>query len=237
MFRIRLVLLSALVVLMAGMAMSASASATTRWLVCEKVELKGKGKYKTDECKEEGGSKEWEKEPIRAGESWAFDGEGGESKLETSRLTIKCGEDQTVADPLESLGGIWYEIEFKTCKVVGHSECIVSKDVLNLKGKLGGTIIEETGGTSTTLELTLEPGSEFTINGSGCTLKGTTKLKGKLTCQIPNLPVMKIEHEIVCKPSGSEIEGESEGEKAKEIKFTNTEKVWLVGHNTWWGAE
>jgi hypothetical protein len=230
MFRIRLVLLSALVVLLAGMVLSASASATTRWLVCEKIG-EGKGKYKTHECKEEGGGKAWEKEPIVPGTEYSFDGEGGESKLETSALTIKCSQDETVAWHLQSLGHIEYEVGFVLCDVVGHSECSVSKDVFFLKGVLLGTNFEGP------LELTLEPGSEFTISGSSCTLKGTTKLKGKLTCQIPNLTVMEVEHEIVCKPSGSEVEGESEGEKAKGIKFTNTEKVWLIGRDIWWGAE
>jgi len=236
MFRIRLVLLSALVVLVAGMVMSASASATPRWLICEKVG-KEKGKYKTDECKEEGGSKEWEKEPIRVGEEQSLIGEGGESKLETSGLTIKCSNDETFGN-LQDFGQAEYPIDFVSCKVVGHTECTVSKDVWFVKGELVGTILEETGGSSTTLVLTLEPGSEFTISGSSCTLKKTTTLKGKLTCQIPNLTVMKDEHEIVCKPSGSEIESESEGEKAKGIKFTNTERVWLSDvEKVWWGAE
>lgn len=90
MFRVKLVLLSALALLAMGLVVSSYASAD--WVVCKNVG-KEKGKYKNHECKEQGGNKEWEKVPIKKSESEETRDEGGPATFESTKFAIKCVKD------------------------------------------------------------------------------------------------------------------------------------------------
>jgi hypothetical protein len=239
MLRFKLVLLTALVLVSTGLMSAASASAADNFLVCLEAEMKGHGKYANDECQMTGGSKEWELEKIGPGGAIGGGTEGGASKLETSLGTIECKEDYTLAEDIAELrgGGLAdLPIEFRSCKLKGNSECVVSEYVLGLEGSLGRTVENETTHETTTyIELTLQKGSGARI--SNCSAEGKLEFKGKQTCPIPNLKKLKRVHEVICDPSGSEIESETGG---KSIKFTDKEKVRVgtnVGREFFWGAE
>lgn len=232
MVKVKLVLLTALALLAAGSVTAASASATDHYLLCVEAEEPGHGTYANHECKLQGGSKDWEKEVLRSGSSYELGAEGGPSKLETGKFTIACPDDRTEFGHLKGAGTSDYDIEFLSCEVKGKSGCSVSKYELQLEGVLDGVLIEEGGKTTTNIELTLLSGSEATLSGSGCSVKGTYKFKGKQTCGMPSLKEMALVHEMICKPTGTEIEVEG-GEKG--VKFTDTEEVHVF--KLFWGAE
>ncbi len=233
MCRTRLVLLCALVLPAMGAVTATSASATDHWVIC--VKEKG-GHYANKQCSEEGGSEEWEKLVLMSGENIEMGAEGGPSTLHTEKFAIKCNVNKTEYGSLHGAGTSNYFIEFAagSCEVLNHksekTECIVSDYYLNLEGALGGTVVEDPHGLVTFNELGLLPGSEVTI--SGCGKAGTYKFKGNQTCKMPKLGELVQQHEMICLPSGSDIEIEG-GEKG--VEFTDTEQVHVF--KDYWGAE
>jgi hypothetical protein len=237
MFKIKLVLLSVLALLPAGLAFTASASAGLHhYLICVESEKKGGGQYENRECKKEGGSKNWEKEKLENGSSYTFFGEGASDKLEAAKFTIECVVDTSVGN-IEGAGKSFTELEFSSCKVKNKPSCTVSNYLLRFKGLLLDRTGEGEVETKTfPVELTLEPGSEVTI--SGCSVEGKYKFKGKETCKMPHLGEMKEKHELICEPSTGEIEIERGGEELVEkgVKFFVKELLHLVG-KPFWAAE
>ena len=236
MFRVKLVVLGALTLLAVGAVTAASASATDHYLMCVEAKEKGHGEYANHECIEEGGSKDWEKAVIKVGEGTELGAEGGPSELETGKFDIKCRVDKTVG-ALEGAGTSAYHIEPKSCEVKGKKACTVSNYTLKLEGVLGGTLIEDPVGPVTFIELALLSGSEVTI--SGCGVEGTYKFKGTQTCKMPKLGEMSEIHDMICQPSGNEIEVEVEKEGVnvmEKAKFTDTEEVYLLS-GLYWEAE
>jgi hypothetical protein len=233
MFGIKPVLLCALALLALGAVAAASASAADRYVIC--VKEKG-GHYANKECSEESGSGEWEKLVLEVGTNIDLGAEGGPSTLATGKFTIECPADKTKAGNLHGAGTSNYYIEFDAgkCKVYNkanqETKCTVSDYYLNLEGVLGATVIEDPYGPVTFNELSLLSGSEVTLNG--CSKEGTYKFEGNQTCKMPKLEELTPKHEMICEPSGSDIEIEG-GEKG--VTFTDTEHVHVFGD--YWGAE
>jgi len=238
MSRIRLILLSLLAVLAFGAVAAASASAAHEFWVPE-CENQGPGhKYATRVKCEKGeiGTGEWERSgalaPIAAGEEVPVEGTSGTSILEVPELNeakIECKEDK-FSGTLKAAGQTTAKVEFEKCTVVSPEHCTVAEPIkVNVTDQL--VIFHET------LADAFEPpsGEPFVViklKGSECLAKGEFKVKGKQQCALPEGEIEKVEHEIDCKPIGSEL---TLG--AKEAKFEGKEKVKLTGGGNWKAKE
>ena len=226
MFRVKLVLLSTLALLAVSIATPVSAPAHN-YVLCKKV-TKGTGKYKNNECKTEGGEKEWEKERVVLGEEgYGITGEnkpGTTIKLETSSFTIECEKDQFTKGTIGPAGKSAMTVGFSGCKVPGVLGCTVSNFKLVIKDQLVPFA------TSVGDEIKLQSGSEVTIT---CLPEPEIvyKLRGYEKCEMPSGTEMKKVHIINCTPSG--LEEEIEGEPP--LKFTGSWEVEVSGY--FWAVE
>jgi hypothetical protein len=214
--KIRLILLGMLALLAVSLATPVSASAHS-YVLCKKV-AKGTGKYKNNECKTEGGEKEWVKEPVVLGEEqYEMTGENKPAttiKLETSAFTVECESDRLKGGLVLSAGRSIMTVEFSGCKIPGVLSCTVSSFKFVIKDQLV-TFAPAVGD-----EIKLQSGSEVTIT---CLPEPETvyKLRGYEKCEMPSAKEMKKVHVIKCTPSG--LEEEVEGEPP--LKFTGTWEV------------
>jgi hypothetical protein len=148
----------------------------------------------------------------------------GVSKLEgVALVTIECNKD-TSTGTIEPEGDSTANVKFTECKVVGAATCKVTEPVeFNVIDEL--TIFKQAAG-----EL-FEPASGFTfveITVTGCSLEGKYKAKGKQQCELPEGEVEKVEHNVVCKPEGSELKLNT-----AVANFTSTETVKLESGKKW----
>lgn len=106
---------------------------------------------------------------------------------------------------LESLGkskGIGFG---KECKVLNPAECKINE---SLGGQATGELIgkpEKSGKPE--VEFT-GAGSEeefLTVTLTGCSLAGEYRIVGKQRCELPKAEEFLVEHEVVCKKSGSKL--------------------------------
>jgi hypothetical protein len=150
----------------------------------------------------------------------AVEGTSGTSILEgEGLLTVECKKD-TFAGTIDAEGESEANVKFTECSVVGAPNCAVANieftvvDALTVfKGKLGDLFEPETGFKFVAIKIT----------GSLCAVKGTYEVKGKQQCELDaNAEIEQVEHEIICKPEGSEL---TLG--ANKAKFTSTEKIKL----------
>jgi hypothetical protein len=74
--------------------------------------------------------------------------------------------------------------------------------------------------------------SESKVEGAKCEFAGTYKLKGKITCSIPEPELEKVIHELICTPAGSKTTMKV-GEKAVEVPYFDTEYVKLESMKPW----
>lgn len=164
------------------------------------------------------------------------EGTSGVSKLESSiakeNVTIECAKD-IATGTLETAGLSTGEVNIKECKVLNKNKenlvnCKVKEPIVfKFKDQL---ITNGSGEVEDELKPTKaeEVFAEITIEGSLCVLKGTFKVKGTQTCELPSGEAFLITHEIACKPSGSKLKLGTE-----EAKFTGTERINLVPAEEW----
>lgn len=163
------------------------------------------------------------------------EGTSGVSKLESSiakeSVTIECAKD-IATGTVETNGLSTGEVNIKECKIINKGKelatCKVKEPIVfKFKDQL---IANGSGEVEDELKPTKaeEVFAEITIEGSLCVLKGTFKVKGVQTCELPHGEEFLITHEIACKPSGSKLKLGSE-----EAKFTGTERVNLSPAEEW----
>jgi hypothetical protein len=200
MSRIKLVLLSAVAVLVVSALASASASAAPHWLVCKKVAA-GTGKFAEGECKTLGGTGEWEATKMTA--ILEIEGTSGVSKLKTeigsTAVTIVCNKDK-VAGTVEDPGNSEATITYEECSIENASTCKVA----NIKAEVLDRLIEKGGVIED--EFFEKAGAGFTtVVITGCTLNGSFKVTGTQVCSLPEGEVFKKLHELNCLTSGSTL--------------------------------
>ncbi len=158
-------------------------------------------------------------------------GTSGVSKLESEvlglKIIIECVKD-TFTGTFEAGGASKGEVKFKECSVINPEtkepvkHCSVHEPIeFKFRDQL------------------LSPGDEFkpfsgttfveiTFEGEKCAIKGTYKVEGTQTCNLPNETVLQEEHEIECLPAGSGLTF-----AGKPAHFTSTEKVKLESGGNW----
>jgi hypothetical protein len=194
---------------MAGVASAPALASEHNYLICQNVG-RASGKYKNGKCKEEGGEKEWEAEPIRGKETFGVLGEGGTVKLESSLLKVQCTTSFVAESSLAKGGVSSLGIALAGCKEVGVPECPITSFRLHASGllytesvKIEEVILEEVWN-----KLTLRAGSEVVLGG-GVSCKARWQVRGTLRCEMPHGSEMKEAHTLDCKARNSELEVEN----------------------------
>jgi hypothetical protein len=236
--QIRILGLSILTVFAVGAVTSAAASAH-EFFVCQEG---GTEKFEEHLCSKTGESGKWSYLPIAAGNGFTGEGKGGVAKLEgtlfTVRVIISCTSD-SFTGKVEAAGASKATITFSGCslsQVVKNVKTALSTcTVPNITTKpLTDTLI--TGkGLGPEDEFKPETGTifaEFDITGAGCALKKlANRVEGKQTCSLPEAVVGRVEHELVCSPSGGSLELDK-----KPASFFGAATVKAVNGSAW-GAE
>lgn len=146
------------------------------------------------------------------------------SEIDKTKITIECKKD-TFKGTVEAEGKSGATITYEECSLKGLSGCKVPKITAKLKDKLienSSKAIED--------EFEQESSSEpfATIVIETCTLKGSYKVTGTQTCELPESTVFKEKHEIVCTPSGSHLKLGSE-----PATYKGTATVELENKHKW----
>jgi hypothetical protein len=128
-----------------------------------------------------------------------------EGKIGGASVKAECKSGFLQHSLLELLGkskGVGFG---KECKVLNPAECKIDE---NLGGQATGELIGK-------LEKPGKPEVEFTGAGAGeefltvavtgCSLAGEYKITGKQRCELPKAEEFLVEHEVVCKKSGSKL--------------------------------
>jgi hypothetical protein len=220
--QIRTLGLSMLAVLTVGVVASASASAHA-YFVCKEG---GTEKFTEHLCETKGetGKSSWAK--VEGAEELKVEGTSGVSKLtgEISgvKVSIECNKDTFAGEiggtGLEKGGNGKGEYKFSECKLHEITKgrqnsnlpgCTVPTIALSVTDKL----ITGDNGVSEYVEDEFDPTGaeglfvEFKITGATCALKGIFKVAGSpgQVCALPEANIGKVEHEIVCSSSGSQL--------------------------------
>jgi hypothetical protein len=237
--------LSVLAVFAVGMAVSASASASAHaYFVCKEG---GTEKFTEHLCATEGETGKWSFSELKGTEKSRIEGTSGVLKLETNlyggfKSQIECKKGEYTGYPEIGGEGVgtavpWfyecalYQRTTERQKVLAHG-CSVGTVYLALKDKL----VTGEGGFGTEEEFSAESGSEFgvfTIGGTECVWRGEYRLtsqegKPAFVCALLEAAVGKVEHEIVCSSSGSNI-----SIARSPAVLYDTQKVKLVGGASW----
>jgi hypothetical protein len=145
------------------------------------------------------------------------------AKIETSETSVECKKD-----PLEGLllleGKSTATLLLKECTVVKPSQCKVAEPITGkLVGELGESenqIVDELAGSG---EKGLIAELHFENKGAETCSLGKAKLLGTQTCEIIKGEKELLEHELACKPSGSNLKLGT-----TSAKFTSSEEAKTV---------
>lgn len=242
MSKVKLILLGMLAVLAVSAVASATAEAkeTIGFWDCQPHE---NGHWENSQCTKAGPPDDYETEEIRETKA---EGTSQTSELAGKLLgisvLIRCEKD-TFTATLKAGGASEGEVKFTGCRVLTENEsvlkerpeCIVKEPI---EFKFTDRLIE-TGKQAFSDEFKgiLESGKTFveiTIENKGtekCPVADTAKVTGTQTCPIPKAEEPLVTHEIVCTPTGSNLEL-----GGKPAKFTSTEKVKLDSGQDWGSA-
>jgi hypothetical protein len=138
-------------------------------------------------------------------------GTGGTAELvwtyAGAKVHVEC-KSTTLADELAREGTSAGSIAFESCKIAASSACKVANFQYKFAGALAGSM-----GALTDEFLPAVKGSKslFTLvitnaEGHTCSLKGEYPVVGKYVCALPTVEIEATEHEVACKPEGSELE-------------------------------
>jgi len=206
----------------------------------------GTEEYTEHLCKTKAAGGKWSYLPVKAAELFAFEGKSGPSKLEGTlaglRTIIECTED-TIKGELGAAGKTKnVTITYEKCKLFTVSKYIKTElpkcEVPNIKTEtLNDSLIM---GKGVGPEDEFEPASGTTfakiaIKGKECSLgESSEAVTGKQICQLPEATVGKVEHEVVCSPSGGSLLF-----GGKPASYYGTANIKLGGTAAgWsWGAE
>jgi hypothetical protein len=223
--QIRTLGLSMLAVFTVGVVASASASASTHaYFVCKEG---GTESFTEHLCATKGETGKWSWAKVEGAETVKVEGTSGISKLAGEiageKVSIECSKDtftgEIGATGLEKGGNGKGEYKFSECtlheitkrrqNVNLSSVCTVANISFNVTDKL----ITGHNNASEYVEDEFDPTGaegvfvEIKITRATCALKGTYKVAGSpgQVCAFPEATIGKVEHEIVCSSSGSQL--------------------------------
>lgn len=145
--------------------------------------------------------------------STPIEGSSGISKLKTTiagtEVVITCHKDK-LSGNIETAGLSSGELSSEECEVGTSKEQFTSCEVPTIKFKFDDLLVV---GSSNQIEDEFKPASggvfaEIAIknvSGKTCVEKGTYPVEGTQTCALPNGETSKVEHEIECKTTGSNL--------------------------------
>jgi len=184
--------------------------------------------------------RKWEWRPVRGAEVFPIEGTSGVSKLESKlaglRVIIECATDKLTGE-IETAGSSKnVVITYETCKlyeVVKYVKKLTTCTVPNIKTKKLNDLLITGTGIGPEDEFEPAEGTVFAlINIEGCALEAKeAKVEGKQICQLPEGPVGKVEHEVVCSPTGGTLKL-----GANPASYFGTAQVKLTS-GSGWGAE
>jgi hypothetical protein len=232
MSRVKLTLLIAAAVVVAGAFASASASATTPvFSVCLKAGGSGT-KYEESKCEKEKTGGEWEVIAIK--EALAINGTGGVAKLKgillKAEILITCKKDKVTGE-IEPAGKSKGETTFEGCEAGNSSGAFKNCAVPNIKFKFIDQLVENAKGEvedefkpsgSIFVEIIIENKEEKV-----CAEKGKFPVGGTQNAELEQTG-HKTSRSLTYKPSGSHLT--FDGEPAT---FENTASVVLNNGDSW----
>ena len=206
----------------------------------------GTEKYENHLCAKKGETGKWSFAPIAAGETFATEDTDDETItfyiFGIPVLSI-CRTSSTTGK-VEPAGSTKVTNTLTECKsfTISKQKKEELKCVVNSPGEPGGTIkfaydgrlIMGKGiGPEEELKPAVagKPFFEIETSGAECAIAGTAKIEGATVCSLPEATVGKVEHEMICSSSGSNLMS-----GGKPASYTTSEKLKLA--NGWtWGAE
>jgi hypothetical protein len=166
---------------------------------------------------------------VAGGEKVAAEGEGGTTTIEwtegTTKIKVECASSK-VFDTLEGGGASEGEVALSSCSLAGSTLCKVPNLLYSTRDQLSGSAgslvddFKPAGERSQFFVL------EFT--GSLCSIKGGYTIEGAYACGLPEVGKEAAEHEIACKPEGSELTF-----AGKPVRLTSVVKVGLKSGKKW----
>jgi hypothetical protein len=161
-------------------------------------------------------------------EATKFEGASGVSLLAATiagvKFEVECTQD-TSTGALEAGGDGSATLLLKTCKESKPVNCSVPETI---EGKLKDKLI---GGETPEEEFEAASGEtifEIKLTGSECAIKGTYTTTGTQKCELPKASEELVEHEVVCKKSGSSLKI-----SGNAATFSSTEKAKLTTGKKW----
>jgi len=244
--QVRLLGLSMLAVSAVGVVMSASASAHA-YFVCKEG---GTEKYETSLCAKKQETGKFSFLPVEKAETYKVEGKSSgiievenmePAFLGNPRTGIECKKDKLVGEigAGESKRDVF---TFEECALylaqshrrIAQNNCSVPNiPSTDLKSSL-------ITGTGSGPEDEFEPESgttmfEITLTGGQCVWAGKYSLTGKQSCSLPEGFAGKVEHEIVCSPTGSSLDFQAVPSNGPAKLFMDTTVKLSAGSA--WGAE
>jgi hypothetical protein len=207
----RALILSLFAVFAISAVTSASASAAPGFWVCREG---GTEEYENHLCQTKVAGGKWSFQKVEGAEVYKFTDVSGETKFESKllgvRIIIVCKKDTSTGE---------LEKEGKTKNVVLiFAECSLFEVKKHVKTALGACIVPNIKteplkdqlivgkGIGPEDEFEPEAGTTFAkIKVEGCALASNEAVTGKQICALPEGPVGKVAHEVVCSPSGGEL--------------------------------
>lgn len=163
------------------------------------------GKYNESACGKTGGTKEWEisatLEPVPSIRNKATT----TTVISTTGTEVECGKETFATQPESgglSLDGL---TELSSCKVNKPANCTVKEPFKlefndQLEGAAKGLLDKLTGNK------TGEGLANITFEGGSCSIAGAQELSGSQKCEFDTeIETLKLEHEVICKTSGSKL--------------------------------
>lgn len=168
--------------------------------------------------------------PVTVGTNATGSGGGAELVWTVSKANVRI-ECKTTAltDVLEAGGKSTGEITLQGCSTPESKNCSVPNVSYKVGDSLGGVkgaLTDEFSsptGVETLFHLAIKNSGEHT-----CSLKGEYPVVGKYTCALPKVETEAVEHEVACKPEGSELK--IDGEK---LTMSYSDQVRLTSDLDW----
>lgn len=120
-------------------------------------------------------------------------------------IRVEC-KSTTITDNLEKEGKSSGEIKIEGCKTPEFANCSVANVVYTFHDSLAGV----TGALTDEIFRSSELGELFVLSikaadERACSIHGGYGVDGRYACALPGVETEAVEHEIACKPEGSEL--------------------------------
>jgi hypothetical protein len=157
-----------------------------------------------------------------------------ESKIIGVPVFLACDEGLSSKSIIEPEGKSENGLQFKNCRLVENTNgkkafltaCTIKEPVeLKFKGELIKSNENALKGSG--IE---ESFAEIKVESEKCALKGTYKIKGSQSCEMPEGELEKLIHEAICSPAGSKLSLGSEAAQFfdNEVLQLKSRKLWSL---------